>query len=73
MNISKDYKCLVSLYKEFREFIKPDVADGVPDFSASAMVKQYRGLKQIKNVFLKSMSKNGESPRWSITMSFGQK
>ncbi len=43
-----DYKSLVSLFEEFREFIKPTVADGVPDFTAGAMEEQYRGVKRFQ-------------------------
>jgi hypothetical protein len=49
MYSSKDYAVLVSIYEEFRESIKPRVIDGVPDFTATAMEKQYRGLKQLQN------------------------
>ncbi|NOR12106.1 MAG: DUF885 family protein, partial [Candidatus Aminicenantes bacterium] len=51
MNSSKDYTGLVSLFEEFREFIKPEVVDGVPDFSAAAMEEQYRGLKLLQKRF----------------------
>jgi len=42
---SEGYADLVSLFEEFREFIKPSVVDGVPDFTAAAMAEQYRGLR----------------------------
>jgi hypothetical protein len=45
MKASKDHSGLVSLYKEFREFIKPKVESGVPNFTAAAMKEQYNGLK----------------------------
>ncbi len=32
-----DHGDLVSLFQEFREFIRPEVVDGVPDFTAAAM------------------------------------
>lgn len=40
-----DYKQLVVLSREFREFQKPVVRDGVPDYSEAAMKRQLRGLK----------------------------
>ncbi len=46
---SSDYADLVSLYKEFREFLIPDVNNGVPDYSVAAMDAQKRGLKQFQN------------------------
>ena len=43
-----DHGDLVSLFQEFREFIRPEVVDGVPDFTAAAMKKQYSGLQQLQ-------------------------
>ena len=43
------YQELLFLFKEFRERIKPAVNDGVPDFTAAAMDKQFRDLKQLQN------------------------
>ena len=40
-----DYAELVSLFKEFRAFVKPEIKDGVPDYSAEAMQKQWEELK----------------------------
>jgi hypothetical protein len=40
-----DHADLVGLFKEFREFSAPKVTDGVPEYSAAAMEKQYRDLK----------------------------
>lgn len=42
------YDDLVRLYKEFREFIKPTVNAGVPDFTAATMAKQFDDLKQLQ-------------------------
>jgi len=56
-----DYKDLVSLFEEFREFIKPTVADGVPDFTAGVMDEQYRGLKRLQKC-LAAIDTSG----WSI-------
>ncbi len=44
-----DYSDLVSLFEEFRDFIKPAVVDGVPDFTAAAMEEQKRGLKKFQD------------------------
>jgi uncharacterized protein (DUF885 family) len=46
---SSDYADLVSLFNEFREFHKPKVIDGVPDYTAAAMEEQRRGLKQFQS------------------------
>ena len=35
-----DYEGLLSFYKEWREFQKPKMVDGVPDYTAAAMEKQ---------------------------------
>ena len=42
---SSDYADLISLFKEFREFDKPLLTNGVPDYTAVAMEKKYRELK----------------------------
>jgi hypothetical protein len=41
---SSPYEDLVALFKEWREFQKPRVIDGVPDYSPAAMKEQMRGL-----------------------------
>jgi hypothetical protein len=41
---SGPYEDLVALFKEWREFQKPRVIDGVPDYSPAAMKEQMRGL-----------------------------
>ena len=41
---STNYDDLVSLFKEWREFVKPKVIYGVPDYSAIAMKEQFAGL-----------------------------
>ncbi len=46
---SGDYAELVSLLEEFREFARPQVTDGVPDYSAAAMEKQYRELETFQS------------------------
>jgi hypothetical protein len=39
---------LVELFREFREFQKPELKDGVPNYSAAAMQKQWNGLKDFQ-------------------------
>jgi len=46
--MSVDYESLVGLFEEFREFIKPAVVDGVPDFTTTAMEEQYCGVKRFQ-------------------------
>jgi hypothetical protein len=46
---SSDYEDLVSLFKEFREFVKPTVTNGVPDYTATAMEEQRQGLKKYQS------------------------
>jgi len=41
---SSRYEDLVALFREFREFQKPEMKDGVPDYSAEAMRTQREGL-----------------------------
>jgi hypothetical protein len=36
---STEYENLLVLFREFREFVKPTVVDGVPDYSPEAMAK----------------------------------
>jgi len=38
------YEDLVRLFREWREFVKPKVTGGVPDYSAAAMKAQWEGL-----------------------------
>jgi hypothetical protein len=42
---SSDYKNLVKLFEEWREFQRPEIVEGVPDYTASAMAKQHLELK----------------------------
>ncbi len=50
-NVSRsgEYEDLVALFKEFREFHKPKVTNGVPDYTTAAIEKQRRGLKKFQN------------------------
>jgi hypothetical protein len=61
MGVSREFEELVSLFEEFREFIKPNVKNGIPDFSASSMEEQNQGLKDLQNRLASIETKN-----WSI-------
>ena len=43
------YNDLIDLFIEFRELIKPNVINGVPDFTKSAMEKQFDNLKILQD------------------------
>lgn len=43
-----DYNDLVTLFKEFREFQKPKIVDGVVDYTAATMKKQKQELKKFQ-------------------------
>lgn len=43
------YGDLLELFLEFREFQAPEISDGVPNYSAAAMHKQWNGLKEFQN------------------------
>jgi len=49
VDVSSDYADLVSLYNEFREYVRPKVTNGVPDYTAAAMEEQRHGLKEFQN------------------------
>jgi hypothetical protein len=42
----KSYDELVTLFKEWREFVKPNMNEGVPDYSKEAMAKQHAELPE---------------------------
>jgi hypothetical protein len=42
------YESLVSLFNEWREFQRPRVANGVPDYTAAAMAAQHKRLPQFQ-------------------------
>ena len=46
---SGEYEDLVSLFKEFREFHKPKMTNGIPDYSAKAMEEKKIGLKHYQD------------------------
>ncbi len=43
------YTELVSLFKEFREFVEPKLTDGIPDYTEAAMKKQSDSLKNFQD------------------------
>ncbi|NIM91430.1 MAG: DUF885 family protein [Candidatus Aminicenantes bacterium] len=45
----QDYEDLVLLFREFREFQKPKVIDGVPDYTPEAMNKQGNKIKDFQS------------------------
>jgi hypothetical protein len=55
------YEDLVLLYKEWREFVKPRVVDGVPDYSPAAMKTQREKLP----AFQKRLAEI-DSSRWPV-------
>jgi len=42
------YQDLVALFADWRAFQKPPIADGVPDYSPTAMAAQHRGLERYR-------------------------
>ncbi len=48
MTGNTQYADLVTLLKEFHQFQRPIVKDGVPDYTAAAMKRQRRGLKKFQ-------------------------
>ena len=46
---SSKYEDLVSLFREWREFQKPKVTKGVPDYTAAAIKEQMKGLKKFQS------------------------
>ncbi len=49
MPSDENYDTLLALFEEFRDFIKPAIVDGAPDFTAGAMATQYDGLRDLQN------------------------
>lgn len=45
---SGEYQDLVSLFKEFREYQKPHLVEGVPDYTDEAMAAQYAELPEFR-------------------------
>jgi hypothetical protein len=48
-NAGSNHNDLIKLFHEFREFQKPRITDGVPDYSAAAMRDQWEGLQRFQN------------------------
>jgi len=44
MTDNSDYADLIALFQEFREFLKPKVVNGVPDYTSSSMKEKHREL-----------------------------
>ncbi|MFW6136969.1 MAG: DUF885 family protein, partial [Candidatus Aminicenantaceae bacterium] len=55
------YKDLVRFFQEWREFEKPELRDGVPDYTAEAMAEQKRRIPEYENR-LKAFNTGG----WTI-------
>ena len=45
---AKGYQALLNLYKEFSEFRRPQMVDGIPDYSRSGMKSKEEGLKTFR-------------------------
>ena len=58
---SSDYHNLVELFRKFREYQKPIIKDGVPDYTETAMAEQYARLPE----FRQKLSRI-DSSGWSI-------
>ena len=50
--MSTDYQDLVKLFQEFRDYQKPVIRDGIPDYTEETMAKQYSQLP----MFLQKLS-----------------
>ena len=46
---SSQYEDLVKLFEEWRDFQKPKIEDGVPDYTKAAIEEQRIGLKSYQN------------------------
>ncbi len=47
-NAGADYDDLVKLFNEFREFQKPDLVDGIPDYREAAMNEKHLGVQEFQ-------------------------
>ena len=45
---STDYSDLIKLFREFRDYQKPAVVDGIPDYTEKAMAEQYARLDDFR-------------------------
>lgn len=46
---NRSHADLVRLFKEFREFVEPTVTDGIPDYTETAMKRQWDLLKNFQD------------------------
>ena len=58
---STEYSDLVKLFQEFREYQKPAVMEGVPDYTDQAMAEQYNRLDEFRQK-LESIDPSG----WTV-------
>ena len=65
---SGDYEDLVTLFKEFREFHKPKMTNGIPDYSAAAMEEKKLGLKNYQDKEKKAKNVSQEKMEEEIMM-----
>ena len=61
-NAVADYDDLVNLFNEFREYQKPSLVDGIPDYRDAAMKEKHRGVKEFQER-LSAMDTTG----WSVS------
>ena len=64
------YDALVALFTEWREFQKPKLVDGVPDYTARAMAAQHRALPPSAAALPPSTRAAGPCPSRSTGTSF---
>ena len=46
--ISTEYTDLVKLFQEFRDYQKPEIVEGIPDYTEEAMAEQYARLGEFR-------------------------
>ncbi len=44
-----DYSALLGLFEEWRDFERPAMSEGAPDYSAAAMEEKHRGLRELQS------------------------
>ncbi|MCP4713135.1 MAG: hypothetical protein GY869_31275, partial [Planctomycetes bacterium] len=45
---TSDYQDLLNFFRQWREFQKPNVVDGIPDYTAPAMTRQKKRIPEFK-------------------------